>query len=425
MNYFLSFTLALALLAAPASASTAATAVPAALPQPAPHDNQVAPYQARFGRARPVVAVVGANTGTELSDYVVPYAILAQSGAADVLALATGPGPMLLSPSLRIAPHATLTRFDQRFPEGADYVIVPAMAEPGDAALVEWIGAQAAKGATIVSICDGALVAARAGVFRGRRATGHWATRARREREFPDTTWLTNVRYVADGKAVSSAGISAAIPASLALVEAIAGRARADAVAAAIGAAGWSDRHDSARFSISAGMLATFARNKLFNSVEALAIPLEAGVDELALALATDALARTRRARAYLVGKAGVAGTAGAAGADSEPVRSRHGLDILPAPSATLAGLRLRSMPLAELTSAHAAPLESILLRIEQRYGRASAKLAADEMEYPLAPAPGPVPAVASTPVPAPDHPSALPAAALAAAAPGGSPARR
>ena len=400
MNYLFSLTFVALTLALPAPSALASTA-PAA---PTLQSNHIAPYQERFGRARPVIAVAGTNTGTELSDFVVPYAILAQSGAADVLALATAPGPMRLSPSLRIAPHATLASFDQRYPDGADYVIVPAMAEQGDAVMVAWIGAQAAKGATIVSICDGALVAARAGVFRGRRASGHWATQARRERDYPDTKWLTNVRYVADGKVVSSAGISAAIPTSLALVEAIVGRARADAVAATIGAANWSDRHDSARFSISAGMLATYARNKLFNSTEALGIPLEAGVDELALALATDALARTRRARAYLVA---------ADGAGEAPVRSRHGLDILPEPTATLAALRLRSMALAELTSAHKAPLDSILLRIEQLYGRSSAKLAADEMEYPLAPAP------------APGLVSALPAAAASPAAPGGSPARR
>lgn len=373
MNYLFSLTFVALTLALPAPSALASTA-PAA---PTLQSNHIAPYQERFGRARPVIAVAGTNTGTELSDFVVPYAILAQSGAADVLALATAPGPMRLSPSLRIAPHATLASFDQRYPDGADYVIVPAMAEQGDAVMVAWIGAQAAKGATIVSICDGALVAASAGVFRGRRATGHWATHTRRQREHPDTQWLPNMRYVADGKVVSSAGISAAIPVSLALVEAIAGRAKADAVAANIGAAGWSDQHDSAQFSISAGMLATLARNKLFSKPEALGIPLEAGVDELSLALATDALARTRRARAYLVAAAGP-------DASITPVRARHGLDILPEPAANLAALQLRSTPLAAFTS-QGAPLDSILLRIEQLYGRASAKLAADEMEHQLA----------------------------------------
>ncbi len=362
MNYLNTLCLTLALLAG--------QAVAAAPDAP----NQIAPYQQRFGRAQPVVAVAGANAGTELSDYVVPYAILAQSGAAEVLAVATTEGPLQLRPNLRIAPHATLATFDQRFPDGADYVIVPALANADDPALVAWIRAQAAKGATIVSICDGALVAARAGVFKGRRATGHWATHAQRARDFPDTRWLTNVRYVADGKAVSSAGISAAIPTSLALVQAIAGRPRADALAAAIGASGWSDQHDSTQFSLSAGMLVTYARNKLFSAPDALGIPLVAGIDELGLALATDAIARTRRAKAYAVAETAL------------PVRSRNGLDILPEPAATLAPLTLRTMPLATLTG-DGAPLDSILARLEQRYGRASAKLAADEMEYPMPPA--------------------------------------
>ena len=362
MNYLNNFCRILALLAL--WTTTAAAAAPE-------NGNQVAPYQARFGRTMPVVAVAGANGGTELSDFVVPYAILAQSGAAKVLAVATTEGPLQLRPHLRIAPHATLATFDQRFPEGADYVIVPALANPDNPVLVAWVRAQAAKGATIVSICDGALVAARAGVFQGRRATGHWATHAQRVREFPDTRWLSNMRYVADGKAISSAGISAAIPTSLALVEAIAGRARADALAATMGARGWSDQHDSAQFSMSAGMLATYARNKLFSSNDALGIPLVAGMDELGLALATDAIARTRRARAYLVADGAL------------PVRSRHGLDMLPEPAATLATLTLRTVPLATLTG-DGAPLDSILTRLEQWYGRASAKLAADEMEYPM-----------------------------------------
>ena len=371
MNYLNLLCLTLALLAGQAVA-----AAPDVL-------NKIAPYQERFGRAQPVVAVVGANAGTELSDFVVPYALLAQSGAAEVLALASTEGPLQLRPNLRIAPHATLATFDQRFPDGADYVIVPALANADDPALVAWVRAQAAKGATIVSICDGALVAARAGVFRGRRATGHWATHAQRERDFPDTRWLTNVRYVVDGKAVSSAGISAAIPTSLALVEAIAGRARADALAATIGASGWSDQHDSAQFSMSAGMLATYARNKWFSSTDALGIALVAGIDELGLALATDAIARTRRAKAYAV-------------ADTTlPVRSRNGLDILPEPAATLATLKLRTVPLATLTG-NGAPLDGILARLEQLYGRASAKLAADEMEYPMA-ATGISPALPST----------------------------
>jgi hypothetical protein len=43
-------------------------------------------YQPRLDRARPVIAVVGHNEATELTDYVVPYAVLAESGVAEVMA---------------------------------------------------------------------------------------------------------------------------------------------------------------------------------------------------------------------------------------------------------------------------------------------------------------------------------------------------
>src|SRR5437868_4689076 len=185
---------------------------------------RIAPYAARFGRTRPLIAVVGHNAGTELTDFVIPYGVLRESGAADVLAVATQPGPLRLRPAISVEAQATIDQFDQRFPEGADYVIVPAVRTDkiDDPVLLEWLKGQAGKGATIVSICDGALVVAKAGLFKGSRATGHWATQAQREHEFPDTQWLKNTRYVADGKRVSSAGVTAAIPLSLALVEAIA-----------------------------------------------------------------------------------------------------------------------------------------------------------------------------------------------------------
>jgi transcriptional regulator GlxA family with amidase domain len=85
-----------------------------------------------------------------------------------------GTGPIQLMPALRIEPQATLAEFDARFPDGADYVIVPAVHEPDDATLVGWVRAQARKGAVIVGVCDGVWVVANAGLLNGCRAAGHW-----------------------------------------------------------------------------------------------------------------------------------------------------------------------------------------------------------------------------------------------------------
>lgn len=170
-------------------------------------------YQPRFGRARPVVAVVAENYYTELSDYVVPYGILSASNATDVHALATQPGTVRMFPaSLTLAPQATTDDFDRRFPEGADYVIVPAVHRDDDPKLLAWVAAQARKGATVVGVCDGVWVLARAGLLEGRNATGHWYSFDDLRKAYPKTQWLRGKRYVADGKVVTTTGVTATIP---------------------------------------------------------------------------------------------------------------------------------------------------------------------------------------------------------------------
>ncbi len=49
-------------------------------------------------RARPVVAVLGDNRGTEAIDFLVPYGVLKESGLADVFAVAMEEGPLKLRP---------------------------------------------------------------------------------------------------------------------------------------------------------------------------------------------------------------------------------------------------------------------------------------------------------------------------------------
>jgi putative intracellular protease/amidase len=328
-------------------------------------------HEARFGRARPVIAVVGENSGTELTDFVIPFGVLRHSDAADVFAVATHAGPIRLWPALKVQPELTLASFDARFPEGADYVIVPAvmaMDEKKPTHLVQWIRAQADRGATIVSICDGALTVAEAGVFKGRRATGHWATFERRRREFPDTDWRQNVRYVADGRAISSAGVSASIPLSLALVEAIAGTDRAMAVAHDIGVTDWSSTHDSGRFHLGAANYSLAIRNWLLPSRK-IGLGIADDVDEISLALTADAFSRTWRSRAVAV-----------AGA-REPVRTRHGLVVLPD---LVRGEDKLPRHLREPAGgASTLALDRALADIAGLYGRRTARFVALQMEYP------------------------------------------
>lgn len=333
---------------------------------------RIEPYHARFGRKRPVIAVVGVNSGTELTDYVIPYGILRQADLGEVVAVATEAGPITMRPALRIQAQATIAEFDSRFPDGADYVVVPAVVRRDDPALLGWIRRQAAKGGTLVSICDGALVLANSGAMNGHRATAHWATDGYRRKTYPQVNWVEDRRYVADGRVVSSAGISAAIPTSLALIEAIAGRERAAAVAARIGAPDWSPIHDSRSFHPRFGRnLSAFAAtqywNGWFHRPQTIGIPVGAGTDEVSLALAADAYARTGRARVIAIGRT------------DSPVETRHGLTVLPDRTEGRPVERTVEIP----ADKPALTLDRILSDIARRYGRQTAYGVALDFEYP------------------------------------------
>jgi hypothetical protein len=77
-------------------------------------DESIMPCHARFGRTRPVIAIVGENSGTELTDYVIPYGILRQADVGEVLAVATKSGPMTMRPALRLQPQESIADFDAR-----------------------------------------------------------------------------------------------------------------------------------------------------------------------------------------------------------------------------------------------------------------------------------------------------------------------
>jgi hypothetical protein len=59
-------------------------------------------------------------------------------------------GPVTLYPALKVEPQATVTDFDSKYPEGAGYVIVPAMSRDDDPAALRWIKSQAAKRAIVM-----------------------------------------------------------------------------------------------------------------------------------------------------------------------------------------------------------------------------------------------------------------------------------
>lgn len=320
-------------------------------------------------RTRPVVAIIGINDGTETTDYLMPYGILRRADIADVTALATLPGPLTLYPALKVQPDATIADFDTRHPDGADYVIVPAMHRDDDPMALQWIRDQAAKGAVIVGICAGAKVVGAAGLLDGRQATTHWYYRSQLQERHPSLRFVPNRRFVVDRGVATTTGVSASMPMSLTLIEAIAGRGKAEQMAHELGIASWDARHDSSVFVFTRPFALTAIGNTLaFWNRETLGVALTPGVDEIALALVADAWSRTYRSRV-------VTHTA-----DGQGRRSRSGLEILPDPAAA------SGSPEGGLDSAIARrpvpALNETLQAIADRYRADTADLVALQLEY-------------------------------------------
>jgi putative intracellular protease/amidase len=316
---------------------------------------------------RPVIAVLANNDGTETTDFLVPYGVLRASDAADVYAVALRPGDVELMPALRVRVPLDLAAFDASHPGGADYVIVPAMHQSADPVIGAWLRRQAASGATLVGICDGAWVLAEAGLLDGRSATSHWFSIEKLRERVPGMTWVEDRRYVIDGKVVTTTGVSASIPVSLMLIESIAGHERAQAVASQLGVASWDPAHHSAAFALDRHAVWTAASNLLaFWSWDEVRIPVSDGGDEVALALTADAWARTYRT------------TVRSASAVPGDVTLRNGLVLIPDETLADAAQARVAVPPAG-TSA----LQTALAGIQERYGAGTADFVALQLEYP------------------------------------------
>ena len=321
-------------------------------------------------RQRPLVAVVGLNDATETTDYLMPTGILRRAGVAEVVMLSTGQGPVKLFPALTVQADATIAQFDARHPAGADYVIVPAMSRDDDPTVLAWLREQSGKGAIILGVCAGAKVVAAAGLLDGKRATTHWYYLRDMLGRHPSIAYVADRRVVADRGVATSTGISASMPMMLILIEAMAGRQKAQAVARDLGLPAWDALHASHAFKQTRPFTTTVLGNVLaFWNRERIGVELQPGMDEVSLALVADAWSRTYRSRAVSFAAA------------SPAVETRNEVRVIPEtvsagpPSAT------HMAPFTDQRPARA--LDRTLQAIAGRYGARTANVVALQLEYP------------------------------------------
>jgi transcriptional regulator GlxA family with amidase domain len=314
---------------------------------------------------QPVVAVLALNESTEMTDLLLPHAVLQRAGVAEVQVVAPRRGRVKLYPALQVDGAQDFAAFDRAHPSGADYVIVPAMEPDSDPAVAASLRQQADRGARVIGICSGARVVGRAGLLDGRQFAGHWYDRSTLLKRHPGATYVPHRRYVIDRGVATTTGITASVPTTLALVEAIGGPDKARALAAELGVSAWNPAHDSSPFGLDAGRAWNYVLNKAaFWRREHRRVDVHDGIDDIALALAVDAWSRT--------GNVSIEASAAA------PVRLRSGLVLVAQPAAERTP-RLALAP--ELRPV--AQLDRTLCEIAERYGAARRDWVMQEMEYP------------------------------------------
>jgi transcriptional regulator GlxA family with amidase domain len=173
--------------------------------------------------------VVVAYDGVQLLDVVGPHEVFAGAQPAAAMAGRTGGylvtlasagwGGQVTSDSGLVLGTAPWPGSDQRI----DTLVIPGgndvRSAAADETLLSFVRAAAPRCRRVATVCSGAFIAAAAGLLEGRRVTTHWARANRLRREHPGLEVDPDPIYVRDGKYWSSAGVTAGIDLSLALVE--------------------------------------------------------------------------------------------------------------------------------------------------------------------------------------------------------------
>ncbi|MBC2596185.1 DJ-1/PfpI family protein [Ruficoccus amylovorans] len=148
----------------------------------------------------------------------------------DVRLIAEKPGPVTTSGGMRVWPDHALADCPR-----LDIVLVPGgwgtRRELENPVLLAWIRERAAEVRLLASVCTGSLLLGKAGLLAGKRATTHWKLLAWMAGLFPETEVVRDRHFVRDGSLWTSAGISAGIDMSLAIVADLLGEPLARATA--------------------------------------------------------------------------------------------------------------------------------------------------------------------------------------------------
>jgi len=163
--------------------------------------------------------------GAEELDFVGPWEVLTASSmlreldgapADTVVTIAQALDPINCAKGLRVLPDHTLTDHP-----ALDVVLVPGgegtRTEMNNTTILEWLAKVDETTTWTTSVCTGSLIVHQSGVGKGKRLATHWVAEDSLE-SLGDVEVVRDMRWVVDGKVVSSQGVSAGIDMALWIV---------------------------------------------------------------------------------------------------------------------------------------------------------------------------------------------------------------
>ena len=174
--------------------------------------------------------------GVQIIDYTGPYEVF--GGARfNVYTVAEKSDPITTAMGMTVTPKYSFGDCPKPdvlvLPGGGGYL--PGHGGVGDQldnpAVVKWIQDNAKEAKFVLTVCNGAFFAAKAGLLEGLEATTFYGMIDALKTVAPNTKVVSDKRYVDNGKIITTAGLSSGIDGSLYLVSKMFGKGTAQAVA--------------------------------------------------------------------------------------------------------------------------------------------------------------------------------------------------
>ena len=119
--------------------------------------------------------------------------------------------------------EADLKAGDYLFFPGMDFEYVNSISFKAEREFFDWLKALSDKNVFVCSVCNGAFALGHAGLLKDTECTTHWRRVEELQRQFPTAKVITDILFKKSNNVYTSAGISAGIDLSLAILEELKG----------------------------------------------------------------------------------------------------------------------------------------------------------------------------------------------------------